>query len=220
MRFLRRKSMNRTVFNAASKLVGGLCVLATCAPAFAAKAPDAVERTITFTGSAALSFGELFGLSPAAGSTVSLRLGRATAWMVYLLKQDTKERLWNDNEGSPARYEVIELSSGPIPSITISPYWLDEATRLPSPEVGSYSFESPFLREDLPDSEPWTRLIKRLQAGPGWDRAGDTPFKRCFASPERVELCVTVMRRDDYPDNKKVSGYIVLIEAHLPGTKI
>jgi hypothetical protein len=204
--------MNRTV----TRFAAGLCGLAACVPALAARAPEAEERRITLTGQAALSFAELFGLSPGAASTVSLRLGRATAWMVYLLKQDTKERLWNDNEGVPARYDVIELSPAPMPTITISPYWLNEGTRLPSPEVGSYSFESPFLREDLPDSEPWTRLVKRLKAGPGWDNAADTPFKRCFASPDRVELCVRVLRRDDYPDNKRVSGYVALIEAHLP----
>lgn len=204
--------MNRTV----TGFVAGFCGFAVCLPAFAARAPDAVERRIILTGQAALSFGELFGLSPRAASNVSLRLGRATAWMVYLLKLDTKERLWNDNEGSPARYDVIELSPAPIPSLTISPYWLALGSRSPYPEVGSYSFESLFLREDLPDSEPWTRLVKRLKAGPGWDAAASTPFKRCFTSPDRVELCVSVLRKDDYPDNKKVSGYVVVIEAHLP----
>lgn len=206
--------MNRTV----TRFVAvGLCGWAACVPAFAALAPLAVERRITLTGQAALSFGELFELSPGgAASTVSLRLGRPTEWLVYLLKQDTKQRLWNDNEGVPARYEVIELSPAPAPSITISPYWLDEGTRLPDPEVGSFSFESPFLREDLPGTEPWTRLVKRLKAGPGWADAAGTPFKRCFASPERVELCVSVLRKDDYPDNKKVSGYVVVVEAHLP----
>jgi len=205
-------TMNRTVIGFAA----GLCGLAACVPALAAKAPEAVERRITLTGPAALSFGELFGLSPGAASNASLRLGRATAWMVYLLKLDTKERLWNDNEGSPARYDAIEFSPTPVPSITISPYWLDLSTRLPYPEAGSYSFESPFLREDLPGDEPWTRLVKRLKAGPGWNGVDGTPFKRCFTSTDGVELCVRVLRRDDYPDNKKVSGYVVLVEAHLP----
>jgi hypothetical protein len=205
--------MNRTV----TKIVAGLLGLAACVPAFAAKAPEAEERRITLTGQAALSLGELFGLSPGGASTVSLRLGRATEWLVYLLKQDTKERLWNDNEGVPARYDVIELSAAALPSITISPYWLDLSTGLPTPErEGGHSFESPFLREDLPDSEPWTRLVKRLKAGPGWDNAASTPFKRCFTSPDRVELCVIVLRKDDYPDNKKVSGYVAVVEAHLP----
>jgi hypothetical protein len=204
--------MNRTV----TRFVAGLCGLAACVPAFAARFPDAVERRITLTGQAALSFGELFGFSPGTASTVSLRLGRGTAWSVYLLKQDTKVRLWNDNEGSPPRYDVIEFSPRPLPGITISPYWLDQATRLPYPEVGTYLFESPFLREDLPDSGPWTRLVKRLKAAPGWNNGGDTPFKRCFISPDRVELCVKVVRWDDYPDNKRVSGYVALVEAHLP----
>ena len=111
--------MNRTVTR---YVAASLCGLAACVPGFAAKAPEAEERRITLTGQAALSLGELFGLSPGAASTVSLRLGRATEWLVYLLKQDTKERLWNDNEGVPARYDVIELSPAPMSSITISPY--------------------------------------------------------------------------------------------------
>lgn len=210
--------MNRTVVKVASALAAALCGLAAGAPAFAAKAPAAVERRITLTGPAAAALAELLGLSPAAAATVSLRLGYSTAWAVHLLKQDTKERMRNDDEGPPARYDLIELSPAPRPSITISPYWRDLGTRLPMPEVGSYSFESPFLREDLPGSEPWTRLVKRLEADPAWNRLDHTPFKRCFASPDRVELCVMVLRQDDYPDNKKVSGYVAFIEAHLPGS--
>jgi|SRR5579864_3674649 len=204
--------MNRTVI----KLMVGLCGLAVCMPAFAAKAAAAVERRITLTGPAALAFGEIFGLSPGNASTVSLRLGRSATWMVYLLKQDTKVRLSSDSEGVPARYDVLELSPAPKPSVTISPYWLDEATRLPKPEAGSYIFDSPFIREDLPGTEPWTLLIKRLRSGPGWDNGADTPFKRCFVSPDRVQLCVRVLRSDDYPDNKRVPGYVALVEAHLP----
>ena len=204
--------MNRTV----TRFVAGLCGLAACVPALAARAPDAVERRITLTGQAALSFGELFGLSPVAASNVSLRLGRGTTWLVYLLKQDTKERLWNDSEGVPARYDVIEFSPAPLPSITISPYWLDLSTSLPNQEFGSYSIESPFLRENLAGSEPWTWMVKRLKAGPGWDNGADTPLQRCFTSPDHVELCVMVLRKDDYPDNKRVTGYIVVIKAHLP----
>lgn len=205
--------MNRTVTRF---VAAALCGWAACVPASAARAPDAVERKITFTGQAAVSFGELFGLSHGAASTVSLRLGLPMEWAVYLLKQDTKRPLSNDTEGVPARYDVIEFSPAPVPSMTISPYWLDQGTRQPHPEDGSYSFESPFLREDLPGSEPWTRLVKRLKAGPGWADDADTPFKRCFASPDRVELCVRVLRDDEYPDNKKVSGYVVVVEAHLP----
>ncbi len=175
-----------------------------------------MEREITLTGQAAASFGELFGFTPAAASSISLRLGSAVAWAVYLLEQDSKERLWNDNEGSPARYDAIRFSPGPVPSITISPYWLDLATRLPMPEAGAFSFESPFLPATLSGSEPWTRLLERLEADPGWVGANDTPFKRCFTSPDRVQLCVWVLRKDDYPDNKKVSGYVAVVEAHLP----
>lgn len=204
--------MKRTV----SRLVAGLCGLAVCVPAAAAVFPQAVERGITLTGPAALSLGELLGFSPAA-SSVSLRLGPPVAWAVYQLKQDTKERLWNDNEGSPARYDVFEFSPAPVPSITISPYWLDLATRAPMPEAGAYSFESPFLPEGLPGSEPWTQLVKRLKAGREWAGDRDKPYQRCFTSADRVQLCVWVVRKDAYPDNKKLSGYVVVIEAHLPG---
>jgi hypothetical protein len=57
--------MNRTV----TGLVAALCGVAACVPALAARAPDAVERRITLTGQAALSFGELFGFSSASGSS-------------------------------------------------------------------------------------------------------------------------------------------------------
>ena len=99
--------------------------------------------------------------------------------------------------------------------MTISPYWLDLGTREPASEVGSYSFASAFLREDLLEGDPWTQLVKRLKTAPGWKNLGDTAFERCFTSLEPVELCVTVRRSDDYADNKQVPGYVVMIKAHL-----
>jgi hypothetical protein len=206
----------RTVFKGAFKFLVGVSWLAFCVPAFSARAPDAVERKITLTGQAALSFGELFGFASTAPSSDSMRLGRSTAWAVYLLKQDTTTQLWNDNEGSPARYDVVTFSPGPVPSITISPYWLDLATALPNTEAGAYELESPFVRDELPGSDPWTLLVKRLKASPGWSNAGSTPFDRCFTAPDRVELCMTVLRRDDCPANKRVSGYVVVIKAQVP----
>jgi hypothetical protein len=111
---------------------------------------------------------------------------------------------------------VVTFSPGPIPSITISPYWLDLATALPNTEAGAYELESPFVSDELPGSDPWTLLVKRLKANPGWSTAGGTPLDRCFTDTDRVELCITVLRKDDYPANKRVSGYVVVIKAQVP----
>jgi hypothetical protein len=184
--------MDRIVINAALKCLMTAWGVALCTDAFSARFPNAVERKIVLTGQAAISLAQLFGFEASATSSATLRLDRNAAWAVYLLKQDTKEPLSNDNEGSPARYDVVEFSPSPVPSMTISPYWLDLGTRAPESDVGSYSFASWFLREDLPGGDAWTQLVKRLKTVPDWKDAGDTAFERCFTSRERVELCVSV----------------------------
>ena len=76
-------------------------------PLYAARFPGAIEKKIVITGKAAISIAELLGLSSSGPSSISLQLGRNDAWAVYLFKQDTKEKLWNDNNGSPARYKKL-----------------------------------------------------------------------------------------------------------------
>jgi len=193
----------------------GVLVSAT---AYAARFPDAVEKRIVLTGPAAVSVAELFGLSPSSPHSVSLPLGRGDAWAVYLLKQDTEEKLWNDNEGSPARYNAMEMSYGPVPALAVSPYWLDLGTRLPETKAGYYSFGSPFMPAALDGEDPWTRLVRRLKAGPGWDENAQMPFRRRFASPDGVELCIEVFGVVQYPDNKARAGYIVTITTYVKNT--
>ena len=195
-------------------VTAGILGVVLCGPAFAARAPDAVERKIVLTGPAALAVAKLFEIAAPGPSSISLRLGGPEAWAVYLLKQDTAQPLWNDNDGSPARYDSLALSAGPEPTLTIDPYWLDWGTGLPNPQSGYYSFGSPFLSEKLDQDDPWTRLVRRLKAEPEWKGADRVQFRRCFASPDGTELCVEVWSRDDYPDNKKVIGHAVTLTAH------
>jgi hypothetical protein len=183
-------------------------------PAAAARAPDAVEKTITITGDAAASAAELFGLAPAGPSSVSLQLSRPDAWSVYLLKQDTKERIWDD-VGTPARYDTVRFSPAPVPSLSISLYWLDLGTRLPYQKVGYFSIDSPFLSEHLTEDGAWTQLVRRLKAKPGWNEAAAVQFRRCVTSSAGAELCIEVLRDEGYSDdNKPRTGHVAVVTAH------
>lgn len=188
-----------------------------CLPAPASRFPNAVEQKIVLTGKPVLSIAELFGLSSAQRPAVSLRLGRGDAWAIYLLKQDTKVPLSNDNEGSPPRYDTIELSTSPSSSLTISPFWLDLGTRAPSPKPDYYSFGSPFLPESLNQDDPWTQLVRRLKREPGWKTTESVQFRRCYSFPDGRELCLEVYGDEDYTGNQKKNGYLVVITVHAEG---
>jgi len=179
-----------------------------------ARFPDAVEKTIVITGEAAVSLAELFGLSTSGPNSLSLRLGRGNAWAVYLLKLDTPERLWNANEGCPARYNTVEFSPSPVNSVTISPYWLNLATRHPEPKP-AYAFESPFLTGMGEPDDPWTGLLLRLKTETGWNGESERPFQRSFRSAEGVEIRLRVFRARDYPENAERIGYRIVIEADI-----
>lgn len=187
----------------------------------AARFPNAVEKKMVLTGPAAVSIAELFGLTSSVPSSTSLQLGRGDAWAVYLLKQDTKERLWND-EGAPPRINVVEFSSSPIPSLAISPYWLDLGTRAPDPKEDYYAFSSPFLSEKLDQDDSWTRLLRRLKTDPEWNSTAkgyfQVQFHRCFSSLDGIELCIEVFSfEDDEPHNfEKKMGHKVNITVHSP----
>lgn len=192
-------------------IILGIIILSTSSFAFGARFPNAVEKKMVITGSAADAVAKLFGLS----THISLRLGRSDAWAVYLLKQDTNKKLWNDNNGSPERYNTIEYLSSKVSSLTIFPYWLDSGTRLPVPKTGYYSFSSPFLSEAFNQDDPWMKLLRRLQSDPAWNNAAKIPFLRCFLSCEEINICIEVTRCEDYPDNIKRTGNIVTITVHL-----
>jgi hypothetical protein len=188
-----------------------------CLPATAYRFPDAVEQKIVLTGKSAISIAELFGLTSAQRPAVSLKLSRGDAWAIYLLKQDTKVPLDNDNEGSPTRYDTIEFSTTPSASLTISPFWLDLGTQGPSPKPDYYSFSSPFLPESLNENDPWTQLVRRLKQEPGWNKAQSVQFRRCYAFPDGRELCIEVYGDQDYAGNPKKIGYAVVITVHAEG---
>jgi hypothetical protein len=190
-------------------LLVGLC------PALAARFPDAVEKKIVLVGGESASVAELFGFNGSQSASVSLPLGRMDAWAVYLLKKDTKVELTNDNEGSPPRLDVLEFSNTPIPSLTIQPYWLDLATRHPSPSVGFYSFSSPFISQELDQSDPWTQLVKRLKKQAQWDNGARTQYRRSFSFSNGASLAIEVFAEEDYANDKH--GHSVRITVRPEG---
>ena len=188
--------------------------LAFARPLAAAKFPHAIEKTIVLKGAAAKDAAALFELSES-NPAVTLRMGRGTAWAIYLLKQDTPTRLLNDNEGSPPRFNELRYAATPEPTLTISPFWLDLGTALPSPQVGSYSFSGPFLPEKLEGDDPWTKLVGRLMKDPSWKKEGRQPFRRCFPSTDGAEFCIDVFKGEDYVDNKPIPGFGVGVMARV-----
>jgi len=178
----------------------------------AARFPNAVEKQVLLSGPAAVQVAAWFGLEGAADSSLSLPLGRGDAWAVYLLKRDTARELSNDNQGSPPRFNSVVFSPAPNPSLSISPYWLDLATRAPKPQAGYFSFSSPFLPGSLEQDEPWSRLVRRFKAGPDWRDGGAAPARRCAADEAGVELCVELFPAKDYANNR--DGYQVVVTAH------
>src|SRR5262245_7615251 len=133
---------------------------------------------------------------------LSKQTSSAAAWAVYLLKKDTKVELTNDNEGSPPRLDVLEFSNAPIPSLTIQPYWLDLAINHPSPSVGYYSFSSPFISEELDQTDPWTQLVKRLKKQAQWNNGARTQYRRSFSFSNGASLAIEVFAEEDYANDK------------------
>jgi hypothetical protein len=197
-------------------LAVALAALAAPHHACAARASDAIERSIEFSGPAATTVAGLLGMATDRASSLTLRLGGPMAWAIYLLKQDTPVHLDNDNNGSPPRDETITFAPDPVPMLTMSPYWLDFNTSLPSPEANTYAFSSPFLPQDLTGTDAWTGIAKRLRASPQWKATGWTAIDRCESAADTTQLCISVMRRDDYPNNVKTAGYIVMVRVRLP----
>ena len=199
-------------------LIGRLAILLlallVAMPAVGAKYPNAVEKQIVVTGAAAAAFAETLGMSSREPSSLALQLGRGEAWAVYLLKQDTKEPLYNDNDGSPVRTNLVAFSPGPVATVTISPFWLDQGTALPVTRVGYFSFGSPFLAEGLNGDDRWTQLLRRLKQEPGWTGTAYRQFRRCFSPPDATELCIDVYGIKDYADNIEKNGYVIGITAH------
>jgi hypothetical protein len=197
-----------------SRIALFVLALLVAMPAAGAKYPNAVEKQIVVTGAPAAAFAEMLGMSSHEPSSLALQLGRGEAWAVYLLKQDTKVPLDNDNDGAPVRTNLIAFSPGPVPSLTISPFWLDQGTALPMTRVGTFSFGSPFLGEALDGNDPWTLILRRLKQESGWTATAYRQFHRCFSPPDATELCIDVYGIKDYADNIEKNGYVIGIVAH------
>jgi hypothetical protein len=191
-----------------------LLILMVPMSASGARFPNAVEKTVVLTGEAAVLGAELLGLSAQTPSSPPLRLGRGEAWAVYLLKQDTKEPLYNDNDGSPPRYNQATYVAAPVPTLTLGPFWLDRGTKLPDPKPGEFSFGSPFLPAALDGSDPWTRIVRRLQQERGWTTGAYPEIQRCAGPPDGPSLCVVVYGVKDYTNNIEQNGYTVGFVLH------
>ena len=181
-------------------------------PVSGAKFPAAVEKPVILIGDAAVAAAALFGLSAANPTPVSLPLGRADSWAIYLLKQDTAELLYND-EHMPPRHDTVAFSATPAPRLAIAPFWLDLGTGLPDPRPGHYAIGSAFLPEALDGDDPWTRIVRRLRAEPGWRDDAFPRAKRCFTGGDGAEVCFVVYGSTDYPNNVRQIGYVAGLEA-------
>jgi hypothetical protein len=164
-----------------------------------ARYPNAIEKTVVLKGGAAASVAGLFGLS--SSGSVSLPLSRSDGWAVYMLKQDTPERLLNDNNNqAPARYNVLEFSPSPTPSLRISPYWLDLETGAHSKPKPGYSFSSPLVPEKPDATNPWSVFLQRLKKEipqAEWSKmqkGEQLSIQRCFGFEENWELCIDVSK--------------------------
>lgn len=116
--------------------------LSMCTFAFAARFPNAVEKTFILVGPDAVVAAKFFGIDHKNDSKAQLPLGPSDSWAVYLLKKDTAKELNNSDDGMPQRTNLIKFSASPTPSLSIGNFWLDEGTALPYPHPGVYSFGS------------------------------------------------------------------------------
>ncbi|HLY57812.1 MAG TPA: hypothetical protein VKS60_19775 [Stellaceae bacterium] len=178
----------------------------TAMPAAGARFPNAVEMSVTLTGEDIRDAAALLGVTGPDAKPLTLRLGRGDAWAVYLLKHDTPEELYND-EHMPPRFDTASFAATPVPSLTLGPFWLDLGTALPNPRVGEFSFGSPFLPEALDGDDPWTRLLRRLKAEPGWAAGAAPRIRHCHAADGGAQLCIEAYAVKDYTDNVERDGY-------------
>ncbi len=197
-----------------------LCLAAAIAagsmPARGARFPNAVERSFTLSGTTAAAAAAFLGLAGKGVSSLALRLGRGEAWAVYLLKQDTSEPLYNDNNGSPSRDNIVAFNGAPAPTLMIGPFWLDQGTRQPEPKPGYFSFGSPFLPEGGEGTDPWAELLRHTRQEEGWTPGARPEFQRCFGKVPDAELCVEIYRLKDFTTGIERDGHIIALTVH-PG---
>lgn len=190
--------------------------------ASAAKAPAAIECNIEISGKELEEVVKLLGLRQE-NPSIQLELSSFTAWAVYLLKQDTPEKLWNTN-GQPKRYNSISLRSGSngVPGLVFKPFWLDQGTALPNPRLGVYSFMLETVDENSTEDSPQARLVQTLSSSPDWraikeKRQGEIAFEKQYRSAEGISLKLTVYGMNIYRANTASWGYAISFEVEAPG---
>lgn len=200
------KFRQRMIHLASLLLVASL----VCAhPALAARMANAVEQTVILTGPEASEAARFLGVG-ADKPEITLPLGRADSWAVYLLKLDTREPLLNDNNGSPPRFNRIAFSGRD--TLSISPFWLDLSTQLPERLPGQFAFTSPFIPKEGDSGGPWREILKKT-AGVKFEKwVPGARTGRCFRC-EGGSLCVEAICVPQYQDNgETVKGYLVRID--------
>lgn len=179
--------------------------------ASAARYPNAIEKTVVITGDAAVSMAALFGLPVTAASSAPVRLDSGMGWAVYLLKQDTKEKLYNGD--GPPRWNALTFKPGPTPTLALAPFWLDMATALPNSKPGEYTFSSPLLDASGAGADAWSHALHQLKREGGWNPKGFPQFERCFESTDKARICVDVYGQTDYATTPERHGYMIVVVA-------
>ncbi len=187
-----------------------LFVVQATGVADAARYRDAVRRTFSVTGQAAVSVARLLAIDASTPAAVSLELGKSESWAVHLLEPASGKQPRNSGE-APPRFNTVEFSPHPVPVMRIGPYWLDQATALPVSRPGLYSIGSPLIPEALGDAGPWTELVTRLKGLPEWNDALAQRLRRCFAAPDATEVCIEVHGMVDWERN--APAYKVVVSA-------
>lgn len=173
---------------------------------------NAVEQTVILTGPEASQAARFLGLG-ADKPEIALPLGRADSWAVYLLKQDTREPLLNDNNGSPARFNRLAFLGRD--TLSISPFWLDLSTQLPQRRPGQFAFTSPFIPKEGDLGGHWREILKQTDGFKFEQWTPGAKTGRCFRC-EGGSLCVEAICALQYQDNgETVKGYLVRIEVRL-----
>ena len=194
-----------------------------CANATAARFPNAIEKKIVLSGQDAVAIAELIGLSAKNKPELRLPLGPNDSWAVYLLKDDTPRKLLNSDDGMPERFNTITFSPSPSPSLTISPFWLDQGTALPNPEPGVYSFSSTSFPFADVERNSWGRQVtsaERTSWGPlvnamknikavDW-KGGYRKAERGFHFADGAELLIQLWTNDENEYS------VTVLVQHLP----
>lgn len=187
----------------------------------AARAPNAVECSITIEGSPSREMATLFGLD-AKHPALELTLSENTAWAVYLLKHDTTTPLAN-SDGQPKRRNSLRFRDGRPPSLSVETFFQDLGTALPYSKPGYFSFTSENVEESLSGGTVTSKLLKKWKGMDGWKvspqkSSGDEVFRRSFLGNDGTEVSVQVFTVLTYPKGVPAWEYYISF-MFRPGNK-